>query len=77
MKDKIKILFEFRIYFDVSSNSVIYRILLEIFLRIFDDKIKRKSKKDCMYFIFTLDRSYTKLYVEHLSLEIKVRIRKV
>lgn len=77
MKDKIKILFEFRIYFDVSSNPVIYRILLEIFLRIFDDKIKRKSKKDCMYFIFTLDRSYTKLYVEHLSLEIKVRIRKV
>lgn len=58
MKDKIKILFEFRIYFDVSSNPVIYRILLEIFLRIFDDKIKRKSKKDCMYFIFTGQKLY-------------------
>ena len=54
------------------------RVLLEIFLRIFDDKIKRKSKKGLYIFYFSLlDRSCTKLYVEHLSLEIKVRIRKV
>lgn len=60
MRDKIKILFEFISIFIVQSCYIV-RIFLEIFLRIFDDKIKRKSKKDCMYFIFTLDRSYTKL----------------
>lgn len=60
MRGKIKILFEFISIFIVQSCYIV-RIFLEIFLRIFDDKIKRKSKKDCMYFIFTLDRSYTKL----------------
>lgn len=60
MRGKIKILFEFISIFIVQSCYIVH-IFLEIFLRIFDDKIKRKSKKDCMYFIFTLDRSYTKL----------------